>query len=351
MPVTTVPVPPEHRLDEAALDSFLRAHLPEYGGALRVRLFPGGFSNPTYALQTADRDGDQRGYVVRKRPAGELLPSAHRVDREFRVLRALAATPVPVPQARALCEDPAVLGTAFFVMDHVEGRLFPDPTLPGCSRDERAAIYDSMNEVMARLHSVDPAAVGLADYGKADSFLARQVALWTRMYQAAQTDDRPDMDALGRWLASHLPATPREGIVHGDYRPNNLLVHATEPRVVAVLDWELSTLGDPLCDLAYNCLCYYLDEPPVGFGGADPLALGIPSQHAYVEAYARRMGLDAIPHWNFYMALQLFKSASLLQGVYKRGLEGKAPAAALDKQRHVRARAALGLQVANLTPP
>lgn len=346
MPVTTVEVSPEHRLDQAALDRFLRAQLPEYGGDLQVRLFPGGFSNPTYALQATDRDGARRDYVVRKRPAGELLPSAHRVDREFRVLRALAASDVPVPQARALCEDPAVLGTAFFVMDHVDGRLFSDPTLPGCSVRERAAIYDSMNEVLARLHRVDPASVGLADYGKAASFLPRQVALWTRMYRAAQTDDLPDMEALGAWLAAHLPPTPRAGIVHGDYRPNNLLVHPTEPRVIAVLDWELSTLGDPLCDLAYNCLCYYLDEAPVGFGGADPQSLGIPSQEAYVEAYAHRMALDGVAHWNFYMALQLFKSASLLQGVYKRGLEGKAQAAALQKQRHVRERAALGLRLA-----
>lgn len=347
MSVATVPVPPAHRLDEAALDAFLRAHLPEYGGNLDVRQFPGGFSNPTYALSTTDADGRPRDYVVRKRPAGDLLPSAHRVDREFRVLHALGATGVPVPRARVLCEDPAVLGTSFFVMDRVEGRLFADPTLPGCSVEERAAIYDSMNEVMARLHRVDPVSIGLADYGKAGSFLQRQVDLWTRMYRSAQTDDLPDMEALGAWLAAHLPTAPRESIVHGDYRPNNLLVHPTEPRVVAVLDWELSTLGDPLCDLAYNCLCYYLDEAPVGFGGADPLALGIPSREAYVERYARRMGLAAVPHWNFYMALQLYKSASLLQGVYKRGLEGKAPAAALEKQRHVRERAALGLRVAS----
>jgi aminoglycoside phosphotransferase (APT) family kinase protein len=346
MTVETMEVPAAQRLDERALDRFLAQHLPEYAGGLAVRQFPGGFSNPTYALATTDRAGTPRRYVLRKRPAGDLLPSAHRVDREFRVLQALAASDVPVPRARALCEDPAVLGTPFFVMDHVEGRLFADPTLPGCGTAERTAIYDSMNAVMARLHRVDPAAVGLADYGKAASFLQRQVELWTRMYRAAQTEDLPAMDALGAWLAAHLPQAPRAGIVHGDYRLNNLLVHPTEPRVIAVLDWELSTLGDPLCDLAYNCLCYYLPEPPVGFGGADTAALGIPSQEAYVEAYARRMGLDGLPHWNFYMALQLYKSASLLQGVYKRGLEGKAPAAALQKMRFVRERAALGLAIA-----
>lgn len=341
-----VAVSPQHRFDEAALDRFLAERLPEYAGGLRVRQFAGGFSNPTFALDAVGRDGRPREYVLRKRPAGDLLPSAHRVDREFRVLRALEGSGVPVPRARALCEDARVLGQSFFVMDRVEGRLQPNPALPGFGFEERGSVYDSMIDVLARLHAVDPAAVGLADYGKPDGYLRRQVDLWSRQYRSAQTDDLPEMAALGDWLGSHLPEDGRRSIVHGDYRTNNLLLHPSLPRVEAVLDWELSTLGDPLCDLAYTCLCYHLPDPPVGFGGADPQALGIPGQEAFVQAYARRAGLDAVRHWAFYMALQLYKSASLLQGVYRRGLDGAAPAAAVGMKGYVRRRAALGLELA-----
>lgn len=346
MSTEPIEVLPRNQLDEAALARFLSQCLPEYGGGLRVRQFPGGFSNPTYALDALDRQGRPRAYVLRKRPAGDLLPSAHRVDREFRVLRALAGSGVPVPKARVLCENQNVLGQSFFVMERVQGRLYPNPALPGCTPEERGAIYESMIDVLARLHAVDYRAADLADYGKEGSYLQRQVDLWTRQYRAAQTDDVPEMDALGDWLCRHIPPSARTTIVHGDYRTNNLLLHPTLPRVEAVLDWELSTLGDPLCDLAYTCLCYYLPDPPVGFGDVDPVALGIPTQQAFVENYARRAGLSAVPHWNFYMALQLFKSASLLQGVYRRGLDGAAPAAALEKKKHVRSRAALGLEVA-----
>ena len=342
----TIEVLPQNRLDEAALHRFLAACLPEYGGGLRVRQFPGGYSNPTYALDALDRQGRPREYVLRKRPAGDLLPSAHRVDREFRVLSALARSAVPVPRARVLCEHPGVLQQSFFIMDRVRGRLYPNPALPGCTVAERQAIYASLVEVLASLHAVDYRALHLGDYGKEGGYLQRQVDLWQRQYLAARTDDVPEMETLGRWLADHIPTGTRTTLVHGDYRTNNLLLHPTEPRVQAVLDWELSTLGDPLCDLAYTCLCYYLPDPPVGFGDADPVALGIPTQQAFIEAYARRAGIGEVAHWNFYMALQLFKSASLLQGVYKRGLQGAAPAAALDKKRHVRSRAALGLELA-----
>ncbi len=337
---------PQHRLDEAALARFLAEHLPEFAGDLEVRQFPGGFSNPTYALCARDRDGGMRDYVLRKRPAGELLPSAHRVDREFRVLRALRSTNVPVPRARVLCEDPAVLGQSFFVMDRVAGRLYPNPVLPGLSVDERKAVYGDLISVLARLHAVDWRAVGLADFGKHEGYLKRQVELWQRQYRAAQNDDLPDMEALGSWLEQNVPAQTRTTVVHGDYRTNNLLLHPNEPRIVAALDWELSTLGDPISDVAYTCLCYYLHEPPVGFGGADHVALGVPTQEAFIHAYARQAGIGEVAHWNFYMALQLFKSASILQGVYKRALSGGAPAAGLEKKKDVRERAALGLAIA-----
>lgn len=339
----TVDVLPQNRLHEAALDTFLARNLPEYGGGLRVRQFPNGFSNPTYALDAVDREGRPRQYVLRKRPA-TALPSAHRVDREFRVLQALQATDVPVPRARVLCEDPAVLGTSFFVMDHVAGRLFSDPTLPGCTPAQRQAIYGDLVDVLARLHAVDWRAVGLADYGKPGDYLRRQVALWTRQFQAAQTEEVPSMQQLGDWLAGHVPAAGRTTIVHGDYRPNNVLVHPTEPRILAVLDWELSTLGDPLCDLAYTCFCYYLEEPPVGFGGADPAALGIPTEPELIARYCERTGAP-VRDWAFHLALQLFKSAAILQGVVKRALEGTGPAQWLAKKPQVKARSELALKL------
>lgn len=344
----TVEVPPQNRLNEAALEAFLAQHLPEYGGGLRVTQFPGGFSNPTYALDTQGRDGRPRQYVLRKRPAAAALPSAHRVDREFRVLRALQGTDVPVPRVHVLCEDPAVLGSMFFVMDHVQGRLFSDPTLPGCTTAERKAIYGGMIDVLARLHAVDYSAIGLADYGKPGDYLKRQVDLWTRQFQAAQTEELRSMQLLGNWLAANVPAQGRTTIVHGDYRPNNILVHPTEPRVLAVLDWELSTLGDPLCDLAYTCFCYYIDEPPVGFGGADPVALGIPSEAEFVQRYCELTG-QPVRDWTFYLALQLYKSAAILQGVVKRALQGAGPAAWLAKGPVVEARAELALSVIEKT--
>jgi aminoglycoside phosphotransferase (APT) family kinase protein len=340
----TVEIPPQNRLNVAALDAYLAQHLPEYGGSLRLSQFPGGFSNPTYALDTLDRDGQPRQYVLRKRPSANTLPSAHRVDREYRVLSGLAGSGVPVPTTRAFCDDPRVLGSMFFVMDRVHGRLFSDPTLPGCSPAERGAIYASMTDVLARLHSVDYAALGLADYGKPGNYLQRQVELWTRQFQAAQTEEVREMQLLGDWLAAHVPPPGRTAIVHGDYRPNNMLVHPTEPRVLAVLDWELSTLGDPMCDLAYTCFCYYIDEAPVGFGGADPAALGIPTEAELVARYCEQAGVE-VHDWNFHLALQLYKSASILQGVVKRALQGAGPAAWLSKKPHIQRRARMALDL------
>lgn len=339
----TVEVTSQHRFDEGALDGFLRVHLPEYDGGLRVTQFPNGFSNPTFALAAVDREGRPREYVLRKRPA-TALPSAHRIDREFRVLRALESTDVPVPRARAICEDASILGSSFFVMDRVTGRLFSDPAVPGCTSAERKAIYEDLVDVLARLHGLDVASLGLADYGKPADYLQRQVTLWTRQFRAAYTEPVPAMQVLGEWLAGNLPSAGRTTIIHGDYRLNNLLVHPSEPGIVAVLDWELGTLGDPLCDLAYTCLCYHIHQPPVGFGGADPVALGIPSESELMDRYCRRTGAS-VRYWTFYLALQLYKSAAILQGVVRRARDGHGPAAWLEKTPHIATRAELALSL------
>jgi aminoglycoside phosphotransferase (APT) family kinase protein len=335
----TIEVLPQNRFDEAALDRYLAAHLEGYAGGLQVRQFPGGYSNPTYALSALTRAGQRRDYVLRKRPAGQLLPSAHQVDREFRAMRALATTDVPVPRAYFLCEDSAVLGQSFFVMDHVPGRIFGNPAMPDCTREERGAVYAAMMDTLARLHAVDPAAVGLADYGKPDNFLGRLVDRWIRQYRAAQTDDLPEMEQLARWLQSHVPAVQPARLMHGDFRLGNLIIHPTEPRVMAVLDWELSTLGDPFCDVAYNCLVYHLYEGPIGLEGADWRALGIPGEPEQVRRYCALRRIDGIPHWDFYLAINLFKLAAIAQGAYKRALDGIAPAAGLSRKANVLTRA------------
>jgi aminoglycoside phosphotransferase (APT) family kinase protein len=320
----TTPVLPQHKFDETALAKYLSARLPDYAGALNVRQFRSGQSNPTFLLEADTRNGGRKRYVLRKKPPGALLPSAHQVDREYRVISALARTDVPVPRTYALCADPGVIGQMFYVMDCVEGRIFTDLKLPGIIQAERAAIFDSMNDVLARLHRVDVDAVGLGDYGRHSQYIARQIARWTKQYEAAKTTDIPAMNKLMAWLPQHVPAYDPTTIVHGDFRLGNLIVHPTEPRIVAVLDWELSTTGHPLADLAYNCLFYHLREPPHGLGPADLAALGIPSEAAYVAAYCRRTGRDRVEDWNFYLAFSLFRLAAIAQGVYKRGLDGNA---------------------------
>ncbi|RYX93423.1 MAG: phosphotransferase family protein [Comamonadaceae bacterium] len=343
----TIDVLPQNRLDEAALDAWLSAHVEGYGGGLQVRQFPGGYSNPTYALEARMQDGTRRDLVLRKRPNGQLLPSAHRVDREFRVLRALADTDVPVPRVHALCEDPGVLGASFFVMDHVPGRIFGDASMPGCTPAERDAVYGASIETLARLHAVDPAAVGLADYGKPENFLGRLVERWIGQYRAAQTDDIPEMEQLAAWLQANLPAPQPARIMHGDFRLGNLVIHPAEPRVMAVLDWELSTLGDPLCDVAYSCLAYHLHESPIGWEDADWRGLGIPDESTQIRRYCALRGLDGIDHWDFYIAINIFKLAAIAQGAYKRALDGTAPAAALSRKKNVLVRARLALALVN----
>ncbi|SEP29351.1 Predicted kinase, aminoglycoside phosphotransferase (APT) family [Rhodospirillales bacterium URHD0017] len=324
MPIyaNTVPVMERHRFDSAALDRYLSRHLDGYRGGLEVSQFDSGHSNPTFFLAADMSDGRRHDFVLRKKPPGKLVASAHQVDREFRVIAALARTDVPVAPARLLCTDEAVIGQMFYLMDAVPGRVLVDASMPGQSRAERAAIFDSMNDVLARLHKVDPAKVGLADYGRSGQYIARQVARWSRQYAELKTEDIPAMDKLSAWLPEHIPSDDPTTIVHGDYRLGNLIVHPTEPRVVAVLDWELSTLGHPLCDIAYNCLGYHLPEPPHGFAKADFARLGLPTEEEYVAAYCRRTGRASIAHWNYYLAFSLFRLAAIAQGVYRRGLQG-----------------------------
>ena len=316
------PVRPAHRFDEGRLAEYLDAALPGFAPPLAVRQFEGGQSNPTFLLE-----GAAGRLVLRKKPPGALLPSAHLIEREYRVMRALAGSGVPVPAMRLLCEDPSVIGTAFYVMDHVEGRVFRDPGLAGSTPGERTALYDAMNDALARLHGVDWRAAGLADFGKPENYLGRQIDRWSRQYRAAQTVEIPAMARLIDWLPAHRPAAEEVAIAHGDYRLENLIFHPTEPRVLAVLDWELSTLGHPLADLAYNCMTYRFPAQGLAFpglGGLDLAASGIPAEADYVAAYCRRTGRDGIPDWSFFLAFSLFRMAAILQGVYARALQGNA---------------------------
>ncbi len=321
----TVPVMERHRFDVASLDRYLGTQLPGYRGGLNVRQFDSGHSNPTFFVSAEMAGGKRRDFVLRKKPPGKLVASAHQVDREFRVISALAATDVPVAPAHLLCADDSVIGQMFYLMDAVEGRILVNPAMPDQSPAERAAIFDSMNDVLARLHKVDPAKVGLSDYGRSGQYIARQLSRWSRQYAELKTEDIPAMDKLSAWLPEHIPddGDPTT-IVHGDYRLGNLVVHPTEPRIVAVLDWELSTLGHPLCDIAYNCLGYHLAEPPHGYATVDFRKLGLPTESDYVAAYCRRVGRTAIANWNFYLAFSLFRLAAIAQGVYRRGLDGNA---------------------------
>lgn len=318
----TTPVREAHRFDEAALEKYLRSRLTGFTGPLAIRQFEGGQSNPTFHLSAGSGE-----YVLRKRPPGKLLPSAHAIDREYRIMAALEDSGVPVPHAHLYCEDEAIIGTAFYIMDYIPGRILTDPLLPGMEPGERAAIYDAMNDALARLHGFDWQAAGLADYGKPENYLARQLARWTKQYEASRTEDLPAMDSLRDWLAANLPPEDPTQIAHGDFRIGNLMFHPDEPRVLAILDWELSTLGAPLCDLAFNCMTYHLPAGhPIsaGFVGADLAALGIPGEAAYLDAYCRRTGRDGIPDWTYYMAFSLYRTAAIQQGVYARALRGNA---------------------------
>jgi aminoglycoside phosphotransferase (APT) family kinase protein len=318
----TMEVQEKQRFDVAALEAWMHEHVEGFSGPVRVEQFKGGQSNPTFRLGAGGRS-----YVMRRKPAGKLLPSAHAVDREHRVLTALAGSPVPVPRTFGLCTDDAVIGSAFYVMEFVDGRVFWDGALPGMATQERAAIYWEMNRVIAALHRVDYGARGLDDYGKPGNYFARQIARWTRQYQASQTETIEAMDRLIAWLPENIPPGDETTIVHGDFRIDNLVFHPTEPRVLAVLDWELSTLGHPLADFSYHCMSWHV--PPGAFRGLvghDLAALGIPGEPEYVARYCERVGRGPIDpaHWNFYLAYNLFRAAGIAQGIMGRIKEGTA---------------------------
>lgn len=342
MAAELVDVLPAHRFDEAKLREYLRDQLEGVAQRFEVKQFQGGQSNPTFLLETGTRR-----YVLRKKPPGKLLPSAHQIEREYKVIRALGDTDVPVPTARLLCEDDSIIGTPFYVMDYVEGRILSHPALSEVPKEERAPIYEAVADTLARLHKVDWAAVGLADFGRPEGYVQRQIKRWSQQYEASKTGDLPAMDKLMAWLPENAPALDETSIAHGDYRLGNAMYHPQRPELVAVLDWELSTLGHPLADLAYCCLPYHMPEGARGLAGRDLSAQGIPDEEAFLRSYCREAGRDEIPHWNFFLAFALFRSAAITQGVYARALQGNASNAnAHFAGAHARLLAELGWQQA-----
>lgn len=338
--VGTRPVSDQHAFDVPALEAWLSRHLEGFQGPLAVEMFKGGQSNPTYKLATP-----QRNYVMRAKPGpvAKLLPSAHAIEREYAVMSGLADTEVPVPRMFCLCEDESVIGRAFYVMEFMAGRVLWDQSLPGMAASERSAIYDEMNRVIAALHTVKFAERGLANYGKPGNYFDRQIGRWSKQYRASadgagpMSQPIPEMERLLEWLPAHIPAAARDegrvSIVHGDYRLDNLMFHPSEPRVIAVLDWELSTLGHPLADFSYHCMSWHIPHGPGarGIAGLDLAALGIPDEDAYMRRYCERTGFATVAElradWNFYMAYNLFRIAAILQGIAKRAEAGTASSA------------------------
>ena len=332
------------QIDLAALATYLEAKVPGFKGPITAEKTPTGQSNPTFLLSSPSGR-----YVLRKKPPGQLLKSAHAVDREHRVMKALQDTDVPVPRMVHLCEDDAVLGTAFFVMEFVDGKVFWDPSLPELEKPQRTKLYDEQNRALAALHSVDPAKVGLADFGKAGSYFARQRDRWTKQYKASETEHIEDMETLIKWLeANEPPDDGRSSLVHGDYRVDNMIFKPDGSRLLAVIDWELSTIGHPFSDLAYQCMQWRFPnhETMRGLANVDRTALGIPTEEEYVAKYCERMGLAKIDNWKFCLAFSFFRLAAIVQGVKKRGLEGNAsnPEKALKSGERVPQMAKMGVQ-------
>jgi aminoglycoside phosphotransferase (APT) family kinase protein len=328
------------RFDEAALTGWMETNVPGFAGPVTVSQFKGGQSNPTYRIDAASGS-----YVLRRKPPGALLPGAHAVDREYRVLAALGRQSFPVPRVYALCEDDGVIGTAFYVMDMVPGRIVWEASFPGLTREERAAHFDAMNATIAQLHNYDPDAIGLGDYGKATGFVERQVARWSKQYLGDTDAGRvPAMDLLVEWLAKHLPPdSGRSSVVHGDYRCDNMIFDAEKPRVRAVLDWELSTIGDPAADFVYHLMMYRMPAGMfTGLQGLDFAALGIPTEDEYVAAYCRRTGRDHLPNLDYLIVFVMFRIAGILHGIRGRLVRGSASSA------HAEATAALTEPLAEL---
>ena len=319
------PATNRHGFDLDALRVYLESRLPGFAGPLTVTSFKGGQSNPTFRLDTPGRR-----YVMRSKPgpAAKLMPSAHAIEREFRVIGALGRCAIPVPQVHLLCEDESVIGRAFYIMECVEGRVLWEQGLPGFERGERAAIYDAMNSVIAALHNVDYVAAGLEDFGRPGNYFARQISRWSKQYEVTATEHIESMNRLIAWLPGAIPAGDEASVVHGDYRLDNLMFHPTEPRVVAVLDWELATIGHPLADFSYHCMSWHITPANFrGIAGLDLDALGIPQESEYIRRYCQRTGRDVASvsqHWDFYLAYNLFRLAGILQGIMKRHLDGTA---------------------------
>src|SRR5450631_2080289 len=338
----TRPVAEAHRFDVAALERYLRSHVPGFEGPVTVEQFKGGQSNPTFLLR-----GGEKRYVLRRKPPGKLLPSAHAVDREYRVITALADSDVPVGRTYCLCTDESVIGSMFYVMDYVEGRVLWDPLLPGMQPSERRAIFDEINRVIAALHRVDFHAAGLADYGKPGNYFSRQIDRWSRQYKASETEKIEAMDRLIEWLPGNIPPGDATAIVHGDYRLDNMIFHPSEPRVLAVLDWELSTLGHPMADFSYHMMTWRLSPDQFrGLSGSDLASLGIPGEDEYLDKYLRRAGTKNPPtarDLGFCMAYNMFRAAAIFQGVMARAVAGNAASAqAMETGRRARPTAELG---------
>ena len=308
----------------------MKKNVCDFSGPLSAEKFAGGQSTPTFKLSAGDRK-----FVLRRKPPGQLLASAHAVDREFRVIAALQDTDVPVPGAVALCKEDEIIGSMFYLMEYLEGRVFWDPVLPELNNDERSAVYDDMNRVLAAMHSINVADVGLGDYGRPGNYFERQVGRWTKQYRASETQTVPAMEELMAWLPENMPAEDdRVALVHGDYRLDNVMFHPTEPKIIAVLDWELSTLGNPIADLAYQVMAWQLprDAGITGLAGIERKPLAIPEDNSYVTSYCERTGRDEIKHWNFYLAFCFFRLAAIVQGVKKRALDGTASSAEAESR-------------------